>query len=94
MAHLFRMEEWEANGKWHCADTTDLANGSASWWIPCRVLDITPAAFVKMLVEEYHATVDWRAEKGLLFVSWEKQSDMRKYKNKINKIAREKVFFI
>lgn len=94
MSHIYHAKEWQsATGRWHCIDTSDLAGGSAMWWIPCRIMDISPAEFVKYLLA-HNANITWNEEKGLLFWDFNKQNDMRKVKNEINRIAREKNFLI
>lgn len=97
MSHLYKASEWQSgSGKWHCIDTSDLVGGSAMWWLPCRILDLSPADFVKMLIEKYNANITWMEEKNLLLWDWDadKQLDMRKFKNMLNAVARKKQFMI
>lgn len=94
MSSIYRMDEWKSpTGKWHCIDTSNFAAGSANWWIPCRILGISPADFVEYLLS-FNANVTWIEESGLLLWDFDKQSDMRKFKNTINSIARKKNFLI
>lgn len=96
MAHLYKMTEWQgASGLWYCNDVTELNNNSSSWWIPARVLGITPAQLIKVLKEQYNATVRSYDEKtNHVVYSWVKQSDMRKFKNYVNAQARKKNFIV
>lgn len=97
MAHLFKMTEWEsgAGDRWYCNDTSDLGNGSGLWYHPARMLNISPAEFVKMLVEKYQPdNISYNFETNVLVYSWSSQTAMRKFKNQINKIAREKNYQI
>lgn len=94
MSSIYRMEEWQSStGKWHCIDTSNFSAGSANWWIPCRILDISPADFVEYLLS-FNGNVTWIEKSGLLLWDFDKQSDMRKFKNTINSIARKKNFLI
>lgn len=91
MAHIYHVSEWQSpTGKWHCNDVEDLGNGSGYWWIPCRILGIKPTDFILLLKETFNASDFTYSEKSnVLLYSWEKQSDMRRYKNWINEMARK-----
>ena len=92
MSRLFKVNEWESAGKWYSADTQDLKNGSSLWWIPARFLKITPEEYVTLLVEQFHAKVDFipKTKRGnsLLFKYWDNYNDCHKYTLWINKQAR------
>lgn len=96
MAHLFKTTEWRSpSGKYHVADISDLANDSAAWWIPARMLGLSLENYVTMLIDKYHATIDgWYPEsnngKSLLNFSFEKYSDAHQYYLDMNRIARNK----
>lgn len=93
MKHIYKMEEWQSgSGNWYCNDTSDLGKGSGLWWHPARILGMTAADFITLLVKEYH--VDNIQFNNILIYSWKKQSDMRKFKNFINKKAREASYMI
>ena len=92
---LYKMTEWKsASGKWYCNCVDDLAGTAGLWQTPARILDLTPAAYVKFVVEHYHPDVYYNEEKCLVFFSWKDQSQMREFKRFINKKAREKNFQI
>lgn len=88
---IYKATEWQSpSGRWHCNDVQDLAGGSGSWWIPCRILGIAPEEYVKLLKERFNASnISYKIETNILLFSWENQEDMRKYKNFINKKAKE-----
>ena len=86
---LYRCEEWESPTGWHCNCVINLAGGSSIWYLPARILNISPAAFVELMITEYNANAFIDKEKCLVFFTWQKQSDMRRWKNFINKKARE-----
>ena len=95
MKEIYKMTEWQdaVSGTWHC---NDVSHGSkyAVWWVVPRLLGITPAEYTKLLIETFHAEVLYFSEKDVLLFKWRKQSDMRRFKNTINRIAREKNFYI
>ena len=93
MAHIYKMEEWESNGQWHCGDVSALAAMSNAWWYPMRILDLTPEDYITLLKDTYHATnFHYSIEYNVLSFCFKTQSDCRKFKNLINKQAREKNF--
>ena len=87
---LWKAEEWQSSsGRWHCGCLDDLAHDSNAWYLPARILNMTPAQYVKFMIDNYNPNIYVSAEKCLVFFSWDKQADMRKFKNFINKKARE-----
>ena len=96
MAHLFKCSEWEsASGKWYVADTSDLANDSAAWWIPARMLNLSLVDYINMLIKKYHAIIDgWYPEsnkgKSLLIFSFDNYKDAHQYLLDMNRISRQK----
>ena len=98
MAHLLKVAEWQDTaGRWRVADTSDLANDSAAWWHPARMLNMPLEEYVNLLINEYHADIDgWFPEsnngKSLLLFSWsnENYSYAHKYLLYINRISRNK----
>lgn len=88
---VFKMSEWQGGGgKWYCACTDNLKNDSGVWYHPARILGITPAALIEMLVKMYNAEISYSEDFSFVCYRWEKQADMRKFKNKINAEARKK----
>ena len=95
MAHLYKMTEWESVGYWHCNDVSDLTHGSAYWWLPARMMKLSPAQYVQWVIDNFHPDIVSHSDDGS-FVSfcWKSQSEMRKYKNKVNALARQENFMI
>ena len=92
---LYKLTEWSGGGsQWYCGCVDDLARDSGHWIYPARVLGLEPAAYIEWAIDFCHPNIHYNAEKCLVHFSWDKQVDMRKYKNYINKIAREKNFQI
>ena len=92
---VLKLNEWESNGKWHCADVSDLAGGSSMWYHEWRASGLSLDNYITKVFEEYHAELFlWNEEKDLLIFVWEKQSDMRRYKNWLNAQARRNNYII
>lgn len=95
---VWQLEEFQSEGdkSWHCNCIKALGTPHmAEWYIPARILEISPAEYVEYMIDNFkpdHIYVN--KEKCLIFFSWNKQADMRKYKNTLNRIAREKNFQI
>ena len=93
MAHIYHMEEWECDGKWHCGDVSALAANSNLWWYVPRLLNISPVEYIYLLKDKYHASnFKYSKEKNVLSFSFSSLDDCRKFKNYINKQARDKKF--
>lgn len=90
MAHLYKASIWQGGSKlWYVSDIEDLGGHSGRWWVPCRILGISPADYAQLLIDEFKANVGYNEKKNFLHVSWEKESDARRYKNWINSMARK-----
>lgn len=96
MSHLYVTSEWQgANGRWYVNDVTDFTSVACKWWAPVRLLDMTPIEYVLMLKNNFKASkFRYTKEKNVLIFSFATQADARKYKNFINKKAREKQFIL
>lgn len=93
---LYVQSEWQSpSGKWHCNCVEKLADNSGAWYLPARILGMTPADFIEYLINNFHPDhFIYDKEKCFCLWSWTKQSDMRKYKNFINAAARKVNFQI
>lgn len=95
MSHLMKYTEWESNGYWHCNDVEDLANGSGYWWHPARMLGLTPAAYLKKVIDEFEPDeVSHSADCSYVGWKWKSQTKMRKFKNWLNAEARKHQFYL
>ena len=93
MAHIYKAEEWESNGKWMCGDVSALAANSNAWWYPAQIMGLTPVEYVKTLISKYHAIdLHYTAKHDVLIFKFSTLADCRKFKNTINKLARERQF--
>lgn len=92
---LLRYEEWGAKGAWYCNDTSDLCSIRAKWWAPARMLNISPAEYVQLLIEKFHPDrISYHQERDVLVYSWKNINDCRKFKNWLNAEARKAKFII
>lgn len=94
--HVYEASEWKSpTGKWYVADTSDLGNDSAAWWIPAKIFNLSFEDYIDMLLNKYHATIDgWYPKsnngKSLLLFSFVKYNDAHQYLLDVNRIARNK----
>ena len=96
MAQLYKLDEWQGNsGYWFCECTSIASPNIVKWVVPARLLNMDPADFLKWLIDEYKPDmVHYNKDCSFVCWGWENQTQMRKYKNMINRIAREKHFMI
>ena len=96
--HLFKLSEWhDVLGYWHATDVSDIAGGSPLWWHIPRLLEMDMVDYVRMLIDEYNVPLDkitYFKDKNVLLFYWKNQGDMRRFKNMVNRIAREKNYLI
>lgn len=92
--HVYKASEWQtASGRWHVADTQDLAHNSAVWWIPPQIFGLTYEDYIQMLVQKYHAA-HFSYNNNVLLFAWDSYKDAHQYLLDINRIARQKNFKI
>ena len=93
---LYKATSWlGGSGRWYCNDVSDLAGVRGLWWIPPRILGITPAAYVEILIKDFNVTdISYNEEKNFLYFCWENPVDCNRYKNWINKMARQANFIV
>ncbi len=90
------MSDWQSgSGRYYCNDITDFKNNSQYWWAAAQVLGLTPADFVKFLVENYkpdHISFN----NNILVYSWNKEhyNKCHSFVLYVNKIARDRQFLI
>ena len=93
---LYKLTEWQgATGRWYCGCVDALGSKNNVWWLPAKILDITPAAFIELVVNTYGAdNISFNKDTFFFSFSWSDQNKERKYKNFINAAARKKNFQI
>lgn len=82
---------WNQGTRWHCNDTSDLINGSATWYIPVRLSNHTPEEFAAQLIKNFKAQVTL-TDTGLMLWSFDSQEDAEKYRSWIKKQIKGKTF--
>lgn len=92
---LYVAEIWKSgSGVYRCSCVVGLARNSSNWLHPVRMLGITPAGYVHMMVTIYKAKVSYTDDYKMMFFTWEKEEDARKYKNFINAQARKTKYMV
>lgn len=87
---LYKQSEWESESGWHCNCIDNLGKNSAAWWHPARILKISPAQFIELLITKFKPDYFYfNKETCFCSWSWKDQSKMRIYKNYINAAARK-----
>lgn len=88
---LYQLKEWQSpSGMWYCNCIDNLAGGSGKWYLPARILNLSPANYIKWVVTNYKPDYIYTdKEKCLFFISWSDQVKMRSFKNYINKEAKK-----
>lgn len=70
----------------------DLIGTSRNWIEPARILGIQPTEFIMKLKNEFNANLNpYKTDGKVAFIgySWDNLAEARRFKNYINKIARE-----
>ena len=85
------MSEWQSlSGQWHCNCIDNLTNNAGVWYMPARILNISPADYIKLILTKYKPDCfSYNKEKCVFLFSWSNQNNMRKFKNDINAAARK-----
>lgn len=94
MSHLLKFTEWEMNGKWYTNDVNDLAHGSAYWWHPARMLNISLTDYVLLLKNQFHAINFKFLNQRVLTWEWQSYADCHRFTLFINKEAIKRKYFI
>ena len=93
---IYKCAEWQgSSGAWYVNDLNNTNPTSKKWWIPPIILQLSPVDYVKMLKEKFKAKdFLYKKETNVLIFSFNSIEDARKYKNYINRIARERQFIL
>ena len=96
MSHLYKSTEWQdATGNWLVNDTTSMTSIAIKWWVPMRMLNLTPEDYIRLLKDKFHVNyMKYVKDADLLIFSFATQEDERKNKNWINKEARNRNYII
>ncbi len=92
MSKLYKATEFQgASGRFHI-QCDDLVGTGRNWVEPARILGLQPTELIVKLKSEYGATITpYRKDNKVNFIgySWDNLSNARRFKNYINKVARE-----
>ena len=96
MSHLYKSIEWQdATGNWLVNDTTSMTSIAIKWWVPMRMFNLTPEDYIHLLKDKFHVNyMKYVKDADLLIFSFATQEAARKYKNWINKEARNRNYII
>lgn len=96
MSHVYRCVEWQdATGNWLVNDITSMTSIAVKWWVPMRMLNLTPEDYIRLLKDKFHVNyMKYVKDADLLIFSFTTQEAARKYKNWINKEARNRNYII
>lgn len=90
-ASVLKYTEWtDGIGNWYCNDTSNLSGLNGLWWVPARMLNLSPAEYAKMLIERFKPdNIKYFEDTDVLVYSWKSQAQMRLFKNWLNAQARK-----
>lgn len=94
--HIYKAVEWEGSpNHWYVNDVQELSTNAGKWWMPMRMLQITPEEYVNLLVKRFNANhMFYSYEHDVLTFSFATQQEARKFKNWINAEARKRNFIV
>ena len=92
MKSVLKFTEWQcASGKWYCGAIDWVGKEANQWYYAPRRLNMPLNDYVQLLLK-YKAQITFNGD--ILIFRWEKQSDMRLFKNYINKQFRDKKVYV
>ena len=93
---IWQCSEWQgASGIWYCNCTQPLSTSASCWYTPARILGVSPADFIKLVINKFGADqVKYFPDSCFFSYGWSDQSKMRKFKKYINAEARKRNFLI
>lgn len=95
MEHILKYSEWESNGRWQCTDVSNFAKGSAYWYHVPQMLGISYTDYIYLLRDKYNVHyMSYTAKYNVLTFAFDTLQECRKFKNDINRIARQKKYYI
>ena len=94
--HIFKLSEFRSTSGsyWYYFEKDSVAKVGNSWWMPAEVLGMKKDEYVKWLIDNYHPTDISFKNTLICRCDDEHDSDMHKYVLYVNKIAKEKKFYV
>lgn len=88
-----QFKEWQqSSGNWTCAFVDKFSPDLDNYVLPARAMGMDLPTFASFVVKRFQPDVVYY--ENVLGFGWKSQAKMREYKNFINKIFREKKFYI
>lgn len=93
---LYEVKEWQGgSGVYYVGCILDLGNNSDNWAHLLKIFNVDVDNLVKLLVDEFHVDhLRYCIETDVLVYYWKSLSAARKFKNKVNKKARQIKYMI
>ena len=93
---LYVAEEWQGgSGLYYVGCVKDLGNNSDNWAHLLKIFDVDVDNLVKILIDDFHVDyLKYCIETDVLIYHWKSLSAARKFKNAVNKKARDKRYMI
>lgn len=86
---IYKATEWECARGWTCGDVSDLANNSNAWEHGARILGLTPADFLRLLIEKYDVDIVYSKDYSYVGFFFKSQSKCHEYCLKLNRMAKK-----
>jgi|GEM_PF-3882093 len=87
---LYQEKEFKAGNNYYSIGAAVVGKRYHSWMVPCRILGLTPAEYVKLLIEEFNAIVTYSPKQKFLSRHWKNVNDFNRWRLYINREARQK----
>ena len=91
--HLYQLTHWESNGKYRVNDIKNLAEKSAKWYTPMRILNIQVEDYVNLLLSFNAKGLKYYDKTDYLSFYFTTEKDAKSFCSYINKIAKSKNFY-
>lgn len=88
-----QLKEWqeEGSGLWHAAYTDTFAAGVSNFALVAHGCGMTANEYTKWVIDNFSPDeVYYTKDYSTVFFAWKTQEKVRKYKNTVNKILRDK----
>lgn len=95
--HILRVEEFECAGEWYCAAINEIGKIGNKWYTLPFALKMSAYDFVELLITKFkpdNISLKEGPFGSVLIYSWNKQADMRVFKNWANAQLRKVQFYI
>ena len=93
---LYVAEEWQSSsGVYYVSCLKDLGNNSGYWGHLLKIFNVDVDNLVKLLTDEFHVEyLSYNIDTDVLIYYWTSLTSARKFKNELNKRARQIKYMI